>query len=106
MSEVIVGTKGNFDTEIKSGMPVLVDFWAEWCGPCKAVSPIVDQIATEYAGKLKVVKVNVDDNQDLASRYGIMSIPTLLFLKNGEEKDKIVGAVPKSKIEDKVKDIL
>src|SRR3989338_890458 len=106
MSEVIVGTEDNFDTEINGGKPVLVDFWAEWCGPCKAVSPIVDQIATEYAGKLKVVKVNVDDNQDLASRYGIMSIPTLLFLKNGEEKDKIVGAVPKSKIEDKVKTLL
>jgi len=87
-------------------IPALVDFWAEWCGPCKTVSPLVDEIAKDFAGKLKVLKVNVDENQELATRYGIMSIPTLLFLKGGEEKDKIVGAVPKSKIEDKVKGLL
>ena len=106
MSEAIVATKDNFDAEIGGGLPAIVDFWAEWCGPCKAVSPILDELAKDYAGKLKVLKVNVDENQELASRYGIMSIPTLLFIKGGEEKDKIVGAVPKSKIEGKVKDLL
>ena len=103
MSTVITATEENFFNEINSNVPTLVDFWAEWCGPCRAVSPIVEEIAKAYAGKLKVLKVNVDENQELASRYGIMSIPTLLFIKNGEEKDKIVGAVSRSKIEDKVK---
>jgi thioredoxin 1 len=106
MSQVIIGTEDNFFNEINTDVPALVDFWAEWCGPCRAVSPIVEEIAAAYAGKLKVLKVNVDENQELASRYGIMSIPTLLFIKNGEEKDKIVGAVPRSKIEDKVKTLL
>ncbi len=106
MSSVITATEENFFNEINGPMPALVDFWAEWCGPCRAVSPIVEEIAKTYAGKLKVLKVNVDENQELASRYGIMSIPTLLFIKGGEEKDKIVGAVPKSKIEDKVKTLL
>ena len=106
MAHVITGTEENFFDEINTELPALVDFWAEWCGPCRAVSPIVEEIASAYAGKLKVLKVNVDENQELASRYGIMSIPTLLFLKNGEEKDKIVGAVQRSKIEDKVKSLL
>lgn len=106
MSKAIPATSANFDLEIGGGLPVLVDFWAEWCGPCKAVSPVVDEIAGAYAGRLKVLKVNVDENHELASRYGIMSIPTLLFIKDGEEKDKIVGAVPRSRIEDKVKGLL
>jgi thioredoxin 1 len=107
MSEsVIQATDKSFDNEIKTNLPVLVDFWAEWCGPCRAVSPIVDEIAKEYQGKLKVMKVNVDDNQSTAMKYQVMSIPTILFLKNGQEVDKIVGALPKSSIKSKVDAIL
>lgn len=100
-------TDESFEAEvIKSESPVLVDFWAEWCGPCRAVSPIVDEIAKEYQGKLKVMKVNVDDNQGTAMKYQVMSIPTLLFLKDGQEVDKIVGALPKSAIKSKIDAIL
>ncbi len=93
----------NFDQEILlyQGL-ALVDFWAEWCGPCKRISPIIDQIALENAGKLKVAKVDVDRNPVLAQRYGIQSIPSLLFFKNGKLVDQIVGAVPKSEIQNKI----
>lgn len=93
----------NFDQEILlyQGL-ALVDFWAEWCGPCKRISPIIDQIALENAGKLKVAKVDVDSNPVLAQRYGIQSIPSLLFFKNGKLVDQIVGAVPKSEIQNKI----
>ncbi len=100
--QVINATDKSFDNELKTSLLVLVDFWAEWCGPCRAVGPIVDELAKEYQGKLKVLKVNVDDNQSTAMRFQIMSIPTLLFLKNGEEVDKIVGALPKSTIKSKI----
>lgn len=83
---------------LQSAVPVLVDFWATWCGPCKMISPIVDQVATEMAGSAKVGKVNVDDSAALANRYGIRSIPTLLFFKNGELADTIVGATSKDNI--------
>ena len=92
-------TDKNFDDEVlKSDLPVLVDFWAEWCGPCKVIGPIVNEIAQELDGKLKVTKVNVDDAQDLAGKYQIMSIPTLLLFKGGEAVEQIVGAVPKEQL--------
>lgn len=87
---------------LQSEQPVLVDFWAVWCGPCRAIAPIVDDLATTYAGKLKVAKVNVDQNGATPSRYGIRGIPALLFFKNGKVADQIVGYVPREVIEEKV----
>ncbi len=92
-------TDANFEQEIlKSDLPCLVDFWAPWCGPCQAVGPVVEEIAKEYQGKLKVGKVNVDEAPKVASQYGIMSIPTLSVFKNGERIDTVVGALPKEQI--------
>jgi thioredoxin 1 len=89
----------NFEAEVlQSAVPVLVDFWAPWCGPCKAIAPLVEEIAGEYAGKLKVTKLNVDDHPATAARYGIRGIPNLLILKGGAVKEQIVGAVPKAKL--------
>jgi thioredoxin 1 len=87
----------NFKQEVlESKTPVLVDFWAEWCMPCRMISPMIEEAATNYEGKLKVCKMNVDEAQGTASSYGIMSIPTLMIFKNGEVVDKVVGAVPKA----------
>ena len=92
-------TDDNFDTEVlKSNLPVLVDFWAEWCGPCKMIAPIVEEIAGDYAGKVKVGKVNVDFNNQVAMQYGIRGIPALLVFKGGAVANQIVGAVPKNNI--------
>jgi thioredoxin 1 len=96
-----------FDQEVlKSEQPVLVDFWATWCGPCKAIAPVVDSVATSYAGKLKVAKVNVDQNSATPSRYGIRGIPALLFFKGGKVIDQLVGYVGQDVIEEKVKHLL
>jgi thioredoxin 1 len=96
-------TDANFKAEVlDSATPVLVDFWAEWCGPCKMIAPSVEQLATDFAGKLKVGKVDVDSNQQTAMQFGIRSIPTLLIFKNGKVVEQIVGAVPKQALADKV----
>ncbi|MBH60698.1 MAG: thioredoxin [Dehalococcoidia bacterium] len=103
MSNVIELNDNNFDEEVvKSSEPVLVDFWAEWCGPCKMIAPSVENISNEYAGKLKVGKLDVDSNPNVSSTYGIRSIPTLLIFKNGAPVDQIVGAVGQNIIEAKV----
>jgi thioredoxin 1 len=103
MEYIVEGTDTNFDQEvIKSDIPVLVDFWAPWCGPCRMVSPLVDELAEELTGKLKVVKVNTDENQEIAIKYGIRSIPTLGIFKNGEIVDGVIGAVTKQAIKAKV----
>lgn len=99
MSNTVEFTDDNFSDEVVSNnQPVLVDFWAEWCGPCLMVGPVVDEIAGEYEGKAKVGKVNVDNNPEISVKYGIRSIPALLIFKNGEVVDQIVGAVPKAQI--------
>jgi thioredoxin 1 len=106
-SGVLEVNDATFDREVlESEQPVLVDFWAVWCGPCKLIGPIVDQVAASFAGKLKVVKVNVDENSATPSRYGIRGIPALLFFKGGKVADQIVGYVPQDVIEEKVKRLL
>jgi thioredoxin 1 len=101
--DILNVTDANFEDEVlKSELPVLVDFWAVWCGPCRIVAPTVESMAQEYQGKLKVAKLNVDENQGIPAKYGIMSIPTLLLFKGGELKETIVGALPKGRIVDVV----
>lgn len=103
MSQPIHLTDANFTEEIKnSTVPVVVDFWAAWCGPCRMIAPIIDELATEYDGKAMIAKVDVDNNQQVAMQYGIRSIPTILMFKGGEQVETIVGAVPKEQIQSKL----
>lgn len=107
MSVEITLTAANFEAEVlKSSVPVLIDFWAEWCMPCKMIEPVVDQLASDYAGRLKVAKVNVDQESDLAGQHNIVSIPTILVYKDGKVVRQKVGAVPKHEIENLFKDLV
>lgn len=106
MSEVIV-TDDNFEEEvIQSQLPVLVDFWAAWCGPCRAIAPVVKNLAEKYSGKLKVAKMNVDENPQTPGKYGIMSIPTLILFKQGKEVERIIGYHAQPELESKIDKVL
>lgn len=98
MANIIEANAATFDDLLTNDLPVVIDFWAPWCGPCRMLSPVVDELAGELEGKVTVVKCNVDENQDLAMRFGVMSIPTVVLLKGGAEAMRSVGAVPKPKL--------
>jgi thioredoxin 1 len=107
MAKAIEVTDSTFDREVlQSNQPVLVDFWAVWCGPCKAIAPIVEELAGDYEGTLKVMNLDVDDNPRTAMTYGVQSIPTLLVFKDGKPAERIVGAVPKKVIIDKLQSVM
>lgn len=108
MAEGIINvTSQTWDSEVlQSKGIVMVDFWAVWCGPCRMIAPTVEELAKEYAGKIKVAKLNTDENPDIASRYKIMGIPTIMFFKDGEKVDQIIGAVPKSQLKAKIESLL
>jgi thioredoxin 1 len=103
MSAINVNTDSFEQEVLQSDIPVLADLWAPWCGPCKALGPTIDEVATQFSGKVKVVKINIDDNPELATRYSVMSIPTLLVFNNGDVAEQLVGLVPKAKIEAKLR---
>ena len=104
---VVEATTETWDREVLNAQGlVMVDFWAVWCGPCRMIAPTIEELAKEYAGKVKVVKLNTDENPDIASRYKIMGIPTIMFFKNGQKVDQIVGAVPKSHLKSKIDALL
>jgi len=102
----LVITDSNFDELLKSGKPLVVDFWAEWCGPCKMIGPIVEDLSHEYEGKVIIGKLDVDENNDVTTRYGIRNIPTILFFKDGVQVDKQVGATQKSVMVQKIEALL
>ena len=107
MADLLQVTDGNFDEEIvKADLPAMVDFWAEWCGPCKMVGPTVEELAKEYEGKIKIAKMNVDENRETPAKFGIRNIPTLILFKDGEVAQTIVGAHPKSHLEEELKKLL
>ncbi|MDP2940300.1 MAG: thioredoxin [Candidatus Omnitrophota bacterium] len=106
MSLVHLSEKTFNEEVIKSNLPVLVDFWAQWCGPCKRIAPIIDELSQEYAGKIKIAKVNVDEEPNIASRYGIMSIPTLIIFKAGKAVDQIIGLLSKAQLKSKINENL
>jgi thioredoxin 1 len=107
MSKIIEIDESNFETEVKkSDLPVMIDFWATWCGPCKMIAPHVEEASSHYSGKLKVGKIDVDNNQQIAMQYSIMSIPAVMFFKNGSVVDQIIGAVPKKALFDRIDRIL
>ncbi|MCP3176450.1 MAG: thioredoxin [Desulfuromonadales bacterium] len=105
--KVLQLTDDNFESEVlKSSVPVLVDFWASWCAPCKAIAPVVDGLAAEYEGKVKIAKVNVDENPATPGQYGVRGIPTIILFKDGKVLDQVVGAVPKNQLESLIKKAL
>jgi thioredoxin 1 len=107
MGNAVSVTEQNFDTEVlQAKVPVLADFWAAWCGPCRAIAPAIEEIATEYNGKLKVVKVDVDENPEIAERYQVQSIPTLLLFQEGKAVERLIGAYPKQAMVSKIKNYL
>lgn len=106
-AHAITLTSQNFPQEtLKGSTPIVVDFWASWCGPCRAIAPVLEELAAKYAGKVRVGKINVDEHQDLAIQYGVLNIPTLVFLKGGQEVDRVVGVPPKTQLESKFEQLL
>ncbi len=101
-SHAVEATDANFEQLIQSDKPVLIDFWAEWCGPCKMIGPVVEQLAGEYEGRAIIAKMDVDQNAQIPAKFGIRSIPTLMVFKNGQMIDKVIGAVPKNVLEQKL----
>ncbi len=107
MADIQQVSDSSFDGDVlKAAIPVLIDFWAPWCGPCRAIAPIVEELASEYDGKLKIVKMNVDDNPQTPAQYGVRGIPNLILFKGGEVKQQIVGAVPKAQLVKAIDDIV
>lgn len=105
--KIIALTDQNFQEEVKnSSVPILVDFWAEWCAPCRMIAPVLDEMADEYEGKIKIGKLNVDDNRSIAAQYGVMSIPTLILFKDGEMVEQMVGAQPKENLAKVIQSVL
>jgi thioredoxin 1 len=107
MANVLAVGESNFEAEVlQSGVPVLIDFWAPWCGPCRMIAPIVEQLATEFAGKIKVAKLNVDESPNLAATYGVSSIPTVMIFKGGDVVDSFIGVQPKPRLQQAINDAI
>ena len=100
MEKTVIANESNFEELINTDKPVLIDFWAQWCGPCRMIAPVIEQLAHELDGQVIIAKVDIDDNQELATKYGVRSIPTLMVFKNGQVVEKMVGVRPKEKIAD------